>query len=355
MKKFKLTIPFFSIAILTLFSCHKNKDEGADNVVNQTNKKDILASFCINTSQATYSDLANKVALLNDAISVFDTSSTEINLTKCKDLWRGSRSAWEQSEGFLFGPAATDNIDPKIDTWPVDYVALDSVLNSAAIFTGTYINNLDDALRGFHPVEYLLFGKNGSKKAIEFSAREKQYLTALSTNLKSLTASLSESWNNGYANHVITAGTNGSVYATQLAAYEEIVNSLIDICDEVANGKIETPFLAQDPNLEESPFSKNSITDFTNNIKSVQNVYEGKYINDGKGLEDLVKSQNLSLNASIKNKITAALNALNAITVPFGEAILTQQVQVKNAQNAIRELKNELDKNLLPFIKQHVI
>lgn len=353
MKKFNLII-LFSIATLTITSCRKDKDSSNDEPVDQTIKKDILASFCTNTSQATYNDLSVKVAQLNDAITLFDTVTTDTNLTKCKDLWRGSRSAWEQSEGFLFGPAATDNIDPRIDTWPVDYVALDSVLSSAAVFTDAYINSLDDALRGFHPIEYLLFGQDGSKKAIEFTVREKQYLTALSLNLKSLTASLSQSWNNDYANQVITAGTNGSVYSTQFAVYEEIVNSLIGICDEVANGKIETPFIAQDPSLEESPFSKNSITDFTNNIRSVQNVYEGKYIADGKGLEDLVKSHNLSLNAAIKNKISAAINALNAITVPFGEAIITQPVQIKNAQSTIRDLMDELEINLLPFIAQHV-
>ena len=351
MKKLNFII-VLSIVIF-ICSCKKSKNPEDEIAVNASFKKDILASFCTNISQATYNDLSLKVVQLNNAIVKFDTVSSEANLNSCKDLWRNSRSAWEQSEGFLFGPASTDNIDPRIDTWPVDYVALDSVLNSAAIFTDSYINSLDDALRGFHPIEYLLFGKNGDKQALQVTIREKQYLIALTNNLKSLTQSLAQSWNNTYANQVITAGTSGSVYTTQLAAFEEIVNALIGICDEVANGKIEVPFAAQDPTLEESPFSKNSITDFTNNMRSVQNVYTGKYNTDGKGLEDLVKAHNLSLDAAVKDKIAAAIAALNAITVPFGEAILTQQVQIKNAQSAIRELMETLDKNLMPFIKQH--
>jgi uncharacterized iron-regulated protein len=136
--------------------------------------------------------------------------------------------------------------------------------------------------------------------------------------------------------------------------YEEIVNSMIGICDEVANGKIEEPFVAQNPLLEESPFSYNSITDFTNNIRSVQNVYLGKYLLDGKGIEDLVRANNLSLDANIKNKINAAIAALNNVTVPFGQAIILQPIQITNAQNAINDLKSTLENDLLPFIKTTV-
>jgi hypothetical protein len=68
------------------------------------------------------------------------------------------------------------------------------------------------------------------------------------------------------------------------------MDAMIDICNEVANGKIAEPYIQQNSSLEESPFASNSIIDFTNNIKSVQNMYLGKYTNDGKGLEDLIKA-----------------------------------------------------------------
>jgi hypothetical protein len=48
------------------------------------------------------------------------------------------------------------------------------------------------------------------------------------------------------------------------AVFEEIVNGMIGICDEVANGKMLDPFVAADPSLEESPYSQNSLTDFKN-------------------------------------------------------------------------------------------
>jgi uncharacterized iron-regulated protein len=72
--------------------------------------------------------------------------------------WKDVRSTWEQSEAFLFGPVATNNIDPSTDTWPVDYNALDSLSNTGNAFTQSYLNTLGDELKGYHPSEYLLWG-----------------------------------------------------------------------------------------------------------------------------------------------------------------------------------------------------
>lgn len=348
-----------ALAATMATGCKKEPDPEPETPVTPGSdlKADILASFSTNIARATYDDLANKSSQLKTAVVTFSTAQTDANLTACKQLWKDTRSAWEQSEGFLFGPVATDNIDPRIDTWPVDYTALDSVLGSSAVFTETYINSLDDALRGFHPAEYLLFGNNGNKVAADFTTREKEYLIALTQNIETLTAQLSASWNpattGNYSAEVNNAGNGSSIYATKRAAFEEMVNAMAGICDEVANGKIEEPFTAQDPALEESPFAFNSITDFTNNIRSVQNVYLGKYSNDGKGLEDLVRANNLSLDGTIKGKINSAISALNNITVPFGQAIISQPVQVTNAQNAINDLKDVLENDLMTFIQTY--
>lgn len=345
----------FAAAIAAVSGCKKDKDTEQQNPATASTDldKDVLTSFSVNVSQATYVDLASKSSNLYTAVQTLDTATTDANLSNCKQLWRDARFSWEQSEAFLFGPAETDNVDPHIDTWPVDYVALDSVLSSSAVFSDTYINTLDDALRGFHPIEYLLFGSNGNKTASQLTAREKEYLTALASNLKNLTTQLSTSWSpagGNFSAQVTNAGNSGSVFATKRAAFEQMVNAMADICNEVANSKIEEPFVAQNPALEESPFSFNSMTDFTNNIKSVQNVYLGKYITDGKGLEDLVRANNLSLDATIKAKLNAAIASLNAVTVPFGQAITSQQVQLTNAQTAINDLKSVIENDLMTYV-----
>lgn len=354
MKKNSLLV--VAAATLLVAGCKKEPETTETPITPATDlKQEILTSFSNNISQATYNDLADKTNQLYTATQTFATTTTDANLATCRQLWKDARSAWEQSEGFLFGPVASENIDPRIDTWPVNYTDLDSVLASSVVFDEAYIDGLEDALKGFHPVEYLLFGTNGNKLATDFTAREKEYLVALSNNLKNLTTQLSQSWSpsmsGNYADQFTTAGQSGSVYTTKRAAFEELVNAMIGICDEVANGKIEEPFVQQDPSLEESPFSGNSITDFTNNIKSVQNVYLGKYVADGTGLEDLVRENNLSLDGSIKSKISSAITALGNITVPFGQAIISQQVQVTNAQTAINDLKDVLENNLLPYVQ----
>ncbi len=357
MKTLKYTIALLALCSIAT-SCKKTPAEEIVTPVSTDLNAEILSSISSNVAEATYYDLSVKADQLYAAVQKFDTVTNDVNLAVCKQLWRDTRAVWEQSEGFLFGPVATNNIDPRIDTWPVDYVALDSLMNSSVVFSETYVNTLDDALRGFHPIEYLLFGTGGNKTATQFTAREKAYLKALSVNLKNLISQLWVSWDpaisGNYGANITNAGKPTSVYSTKRAVYEEIVNSMIGICEEVANGKIEEPFAAQNPLLEESPFSYNSITDFTNNMRSVQNVYLGKYLVDGKGLEELVRVNNLSLDASIKTKMNAAIAALNNVTVPFGQAIISQPIQITNAQNAINDLKTTLENDLLPFIKTSV-
>jgi len=338
---------------LVFTSCKKYD---ADETTQYTNQE-ILTSFSTNVAYGTYNDLNTKIGELYTAVQTFNASSTQSNLVACRSLWKESRAAWEQSEGFLFGPVATEDIDPRIDTWPMDSVALNNVLNSTTTFDEAYINSLDDALRGFHPVEYILWGANSTKTATEVTAKEKEYLLALAANLKTLIGQLPSQWelsvSSSYASTFSAAGNNG-IYPTVHAAFIELASAMAGICDEVANGKMEDPFVAQDPALEESPFAKNSIIDFTNNITSVENVYLGKYSTDGKALENFVRANNLSLDGTIKTKIANAKQALANITVPFGDAISSQPTQVLAAQTAINELKNVLETDLVLLIDQKI-
>lgn len=342
--------------LMALAAC--NDDNENSSRVDTTLNTDVLADFSTAIAQGTYSDLASKTSTLYDQILALETGgATDAELEACRTTWKAARQAWEQSESFLFGPVSTENIDPRIDTWPVNFTDLDAQLDSEAEFTEEYIDNLEDALKGFHPIEYLIFGEEGDKTAEELSARDIQYLKGLGLNLKTLTAELDEAWDpdasGNYSAVFSMAGSGNATYPTQVAAFEEMVNAMAGICDEVANAKIGEVYTQQDPTLEESPFAKNSITDFTNNIKGVQNVYLGKYSADGAGLEDVVRKYNLQLDSDIKLKLSSAIESLGKITVPFGEAILSQKTQVQNAIDAINALKTTLEDSLLPFVKEH--
>ncbi len=336
-------------------SCKKDEVEQTPVSVNN---QDVINDISANINASTYLQLKTNTADLYTASLVFASNSTEQNLHICRDFWKAARSTWEQSEGFIYGPVATENIDPRIDTWPVNFVDLNAQIDGTNQFTDAYVNNLEDALKGFHPIEFLLWGQNGTKTYDQFTPREKEYLVALTKNLETLTADLYSQWNanvtDSYINHFKSPSTSNPYYGNKKAVFQEIVNAMIGICDEVASGKIGEPFINADPSLEESPYAQNSLTDFRNNIKSVQNVYLGKFNADGVGLEDLVRIYNLSLDNTIKAKINTSITALNNITDPFGTAIISQPTQVQNAITAIEDLKNTLESQLLPFVNQYI-
>jgi putative iron-regulated protein len=351
----RITI-LFSI-LITVHSCTKEPEpKEVDETINLN--KTILEDFASIVAEPIYDDLAAQTSLLDEHVHQLQINTNNENLLLCKQDWLNARRVWEMSEAFLFGPVSTNNIDPRIDTWPINFQDLEGELSSSNAFTETYVDQMQDALKGFHPIEYFIFGENGNKDASEFTARELEYLVALSNNLKALTQELSFAWKHSTAtsfhHEFILAGVSSTVYPTQLSAYEEVVNSMIGICEEVADGKIGEPFINANPALEESPFSSNSLVDFSNNIIGIENVYLGKYNSNEHGLEDLVRKNNLQLDGEIKSHLQSAIAALNAITVPFGEAIFEQPVQVQNAIDAIHGLKEVLENQLKPYVMTQI-
>lgn len=361
MKILQLTLA--TILFLNFASCKKAKKDPetpapTTSTSSTETKKAILNDLASNVIYASYSDLANKATIFYNNVVAFSTATTAVNLSACRQAWKDVRNTYEQTEGFLFGPMSVNNIDPDIDTWPVDFARLDSVLASSAVFSASYITSLEESLKGFHPVEYLLYGKDGSKNETQFKSREMDFMIALSLNIKTLCSEAQTSWdvtvNDNYNVKFTTAGSGSTVYPTFRSAYEELINAMADICDEVANGKMKDPFEQFNPALEESPFSKNSLIDFTNNIKSVQNIYLGKYVVDGKGLEDLIKANNLAMDGAIKTKIANTLTALGNITVPFGQAISAtngQRTLVQTAMTTADDLRAYLSGDVKTYLQ----
>jgi putative iron-regulated protein len=337
---------------LLAFSCSKDNTPGRNEP--DTLKADVLVNIATNVCAASYDDMYAKTLELQASVTDLNAAPSDAKLATARTKWKAIRTTWEQSEAWLFGPVETENIDPRIDTWPVDFNALEAILNGTDALNEAYVDGLDDALKGFHPIEYLLWGQNGTKTAADFTKqREKDFLAALTQNLVKLSKEVKDKWANGYKDQLAKAGAGSTEYTTQVDAYTQIADAMAGICGEVADSKLKEPFEAQDPKLEESPFAKNSIVDFTNNIQGVLAIYQGKFTTDGKGVEDVIRANNLTLDAEIKSKHAAAIAALQAIDKPFGEAILTEQSKVQNAMDKVGELATVIDTKLKPFLIQY--
>ncbi|MBE7176230.1 MAG: hypothetical protein INR69_07510 [Mucilaginibacter polytrichastri] len=340
-------------AILVSTSCKKSKDDGGG--AQDDLQSEILANISANVCTASYVDMADRTTKMQADINTFIGSGTEADLATCRADWKAIRVTWEQTESWLFGPVEGDKIDPRIDSWPVNFNDLDGILANSDGLTESYVDGLEDELKGFHPIEYILWGKNGNRTAASFTAREKQYLVALTQNLVKLTQSVRDTWKNGYSQQLATAGSGSTEFSTKQAAFVQLVAAMADICGEVGDSKIKDPFDAQDASQEESPFAKNSFIDFTNNLLGTMDVYQGKFGgSDGKGLEDLVQANNRSLDADIKAKYAAAVASLQTFTVPFGQAIKSEPTKVQNAMDKISAYHDVLENQLNGFVLQYV-
>lgn len=348
-QKIKLTSLVFIAALFGFSSC---KDDNPTDI-NTYDFQPILGHLSQNVITETYIDLHAKSELLVDAVTSLQADATASNLEAARQAWRNTRKPWEQSEGFLFGPVSTNGIDPSIDSWPVNVVDLEAVLSSGAVLTKAYIDGLEGTLKGFHTIEFLLWGENGDKTIETFTAREFEYLIATTQSLESDTYNLQYSWNStgeNFQNEIAMAGESGSMYISQKSAMQEIINGMIAIADEVANGKIYDPLSQLDITLEESRFSANSKEDFKDNIRSIQNLYEGKYLMDGSGISDFILSKDADLDAHIKAEIQASIDLIDAIPGTFTQAIFDNPAAIEAAQESVRHLQEELESEVKPLI-----
>ena len=336
----------------------------------------VLATYTDNTVVATYSKMSDAAIALDKAVADLKAQPTDAKIAEAAKLWSRVRGAWEQSESFLFGPASFTNLDPKLDSWPLDQAQLDTIL--AAIDGGklevdaSYVRDyLGAALRGFHAVEYLLFRDGKPRLAKDLTSGQLAYLAAAVRVLAEDSITLEAWWvgmdelseeksaileaaeievGGSYANELKNAGKAGSRYESQDEAIEEIIQGCIDIASELAEAKIGGPAKSGDPKEFESWYSFTSLDDCRNNLISVRNAYEGVEAN-GNNISSLVAAKSKDADAKVKASIASAFKSLDAFKAPFCVSLESNKADFATAVAACEELSKSLEEALELFTK----
>lgn len=333
-----------------------------------------VSNFVNKTVVPTYKNLADASIKLTNLCEEMEDSfddKTALNtlVAQAGNAWKEARKHWELSEAFLYGAATKYGIDPHIDSWPLNYDQLEATLRNDAIMSQMsdeyVVSNLGSGLLGFHALEYMLFENGGQRPASKFTKPELIYTAAVARDLRNHCILLEAAWSpagvsaeklgyledaemeadDNFGEYMLNAGKPGSIYKNNVAAAQEIVQGCIDIADEVANTKIYQAYSGGDPDYIESPHSKNSQTDFADNIISIRNAYCGSNSGDA-SLSKVVAKSNPKLDAEVCAAIEASIKAINDAKGPFVDNIQdsswgTARDVTNDLVDVLEELMNE--------------
>ena len=325
----------------------------------ETYLREVLKNLVSNVIVPTYTSLANETEKLEQTLNGLTTSTiTQAQINAACEDFKEARKYWERSEAFLMGAASDFDIDPTIDSWPLNRSLLLSYFNN-----GMDDEMLDDAtILGFHALEFILFRDGQPRKVAELQAndtyknfekitgaQELAYAQTICTLLKQRTFQLQCAWDGGanasrlavvkaagldyqtekglsYGENLIQAGIDGSnsTFPTLKAAIAQVLSddegSCLAICGEVGTAKIANPFSAGDVSYVESPYSYNSIADFRDNIRSIRNVWLGstdKTANKYSFHTFFASVKSETMNNKVENGYVSAIEGISNMPSPF--------------------------------------
>ena len=324
---------------------------------------DVLGNLVDNVIVPTYTQLADETEALEKTLHGLTTATItqqQIN-SACADF-KEARKYWERSEAFLGGAASDFDVDPTIDSWPLNRSLLLTYLASGR--TDFSDEEIEDAtILGFHALEFLLFRNGQPRKVAEFQgndtykgfenisgASELAYAQRICTLLKERTFQLQVAWEGetaknasrlavvkaagleyqtekglSFGDNLKMAGKDSkSTFPNLTDAIAQLLSddegSCFAICNEVGTAKIANPFANADIAYVESPYSYNSITDFADNIRSIRNIWLGstdKTANSYSFHTFFASVNKAATNNALENGYVSAISGISNMPAPF--------------------------------------
>lgn len=334
---------------LGMTSCSDSNDVTTHGIAQKSDMQDLVENYVYNIVNPTYTSLAESTEALQKACDNMNKKRHEgtlkqADIDRACEAFKTARRYWEQSESFLYGAASDNEIDPHIDSWPLDRSQLEKALNSAAIIAGingeqpdkfVYTENANfESVIGFHGLEFVLFrnGANRTEASLNAEYETDKGLTSVKTidecafaaavagDLRNMTSLLAYGWMGtnvsasisnvlkaapwvlegtehaglsskgvSYDEAVFKTGTANAMFPTWQQTLQNIfVGGCSNICQEVYTQKLGQAYrVATGKGGEEdagdyieSPYSKRSFQDYQDNIYSIQHSLYGTLENN---------------------------------------------------------------------------
>lgn len=170
-----------AIAMISGFSACSEEEATPETMSKEETLEALTNTYVKDVVSKTYTNLANETEVLFNKIAALKKKSIAGDEIKQEevdavcDSYKRARAYWEESEAWLYGAASDFEIDPSIDTWPLELSVLAEDLNDADKLSalsnvdGTAfidaVGKLGDANKGFHGIEFVFFRDGQPRKA----------------------------------------------------------------------------------------------------------------------------------------------------------------------------------------------
>src|SRR6478609_12180889 len=350
------------LALVVLGVCLEASPAAADPSV-----KEVLKTYT-DIAAAGYADSLATAKTLQLAVNQLLANPTDQTMLSARAAWVVARIPYMQTEAYRFGNKIVDDWEGKVNSWPldeglIDYVsgsygtdspenelyAADVIANTSLTIGGKKLNTskitkelLADKLQeaggveanvatGYHAVEFLFWGQdlngtgpgNGNRPASDYNTkkctgghcdRRAQYLRAATDLLVDDLAWMAAQWApGGEARKKVMDGSDE-------AGLTAIMTGLGSLSyGELAGERMKLGLMIHDPEEEHDCFSDNTHASHFFVALGIRNVYLGTYrradrsVVTGPSISDLVKAKSPEVDAEVRAKLDATMNAMNTL------------------------------------------
>jgi uncharacterized protein len=343
-----LTVVLISAAFIACSVSNNNNVEPSG-----FDRRTLLQNMAENLIKPAFTDLQKALNELQTSVFAFNSSPNVVNLTMLKTKWTTAYSAWQNANGYNFGPAGEEGIRKglieEIGTFPVNSVKIEEFIAA----NDTSFQSFARDTRGFLALEYVIFSDNALLK-LQTEANRRNYLSALGNHLKTRTDFVANEWLSGkyaasfVADNATSVGSSTSNFYNEFVKnYEAFKNFKIALPLGKRAGQTKTEALKV-----EAYYSEQSLAMLKLHFQACENIWYGKSKSgtDGIGFKEYLEAVEggKALITATETQLTAVKAALNS--VPTGKnfaqlvenndpALLTLQVET---QKMVRFFKSDL-------------
>lgn len=285
----------------------------------------LLAAQADNYIMPAYQALTTEAENFEQASIDFCSENTanESSLTSLKNAWLSLSKSWQFAKAIKMGPESEDFRHFRMQFWPDNNRAVArgvASLLAAQTIDLNAVQSLQDGAQGLPALEVLIFtqGQNSLLSASDSEARCLAVM-AIAENIKSISATILEKWQNSQTGFVNDFKDGAGQYETKQAVLEDFVTNWFELIEVIKDNKINDvkgTLLPGVPEKAESYLSKSSFENIKQNFAALETAY---LAGQGYGFDEYLVD--IHENTEVNETILAYFNQINSQLNTFDSAL----------------------------------